>query len=416
MRGTVSRLHRFGQAARLWRDNRGNVAIIFAFTLPVLIGGAGFGVETTYWYLKDLQLQAAADAAAFAGAIEKRSGSSEAQVVDAATTVAISNGYDDSKGTIIVNSPPVTGPNQTNQAVEVVMTKPVARFFTTIFSNAPVISRARAVAIYQGTGNACILALSPNGSKAVLFSGNTVARFKGCDVMANSIADDAVTTQGSSVTNVGCFISGGGVNLVGGTNAMDCPKPITHAPPIGDPFAAVPPPDIGAGCKVANGATLSPGHYCTGMNLKDTINLEPGVYVVSGGDFKVNANAVVSGDGVFIYLAGDSRVSMNGNSTVTLAAPTSGTYAGMLFMGDRSNYLNSLNTLNGDANSSLTGYLYFATQPVKYLGNFSGKKGCTRVVARTIEWSGNTTLDASQDCSTYGLHRLPSVQLVKLAE
>jgi Flp pilus assembly protein TadG len=29
---------------------RGNVAILFALFLPVIVGGAGFGVETTYWY------------------------------------------------------------------------------------------------------------------------------------------------------------------------------------------------------------------------------------------------------------------------------------------------------------------------------------------------------------------------------
>jgi Flp pilus assembly protein TadG len=409
-------LKRFGEAIHRRRGERGSVAVVFALTLPILIGGAGFGVETTYWYLKDLQLQAAADAAAYAGAIEKRSGSSDALVVDAATKVAISNGYNPTTGTIAVNTPPKTGPNQTSRAVEVAMTQPVSRFFTTIFSNAPVVSRARAVAIYQGTGNACVLALSPAGSRAVLFSGNTNVHFKGCDVMANSIADDAIRTQGSSVTSVGCFISGGNVDLAGGTQVTDCPKPVIHAPPIGDPFAAVPAPDTGGACKVAQGASLSPGHYCGGMNLKDAVDLAPGVYVVSGGDFKVNANATIHGDGVFVYLAGDSRVSMNGNATVNLSAPTSGTYAGMLFMGDRLNFANSLNTLNGTASSSLTGYLYFATQPVQYLGNFSGKQGCTRVVANTIEWSGNTTLDDSQDCSTYGLHKLPSVQLVKLAE
>ncbi|TJV12931.1 MAG: hypothetical protein E5Y07_33535, partial [Mesorhizobium sp.] len=59
------------------------------------------------------------------------------------------------------------------------------------------------------------------------------------------------------------------------------------------------------------------------------------VYVIQGGDFKVNANANISGDGVTIYVAGASRVSMNGNATVTLSAPTSGTYSGVLMYGDR---------------------------------------------------------------------------------
>ncbi|TIW31825.1 MAG: hypothetical protein E5V71_20960, partial [Mesorhizobium sp.] len=53
----------------------GNVAIIFALCLPIVVGGAGLGVETSYWYYSSLKLQAVADAAAYAGALEKVSGS-----------------------------------------------------------------------------------------------------------------------------------------------------------------------------------------------------------------------------------------------------------------------------------------------------------------------------------------------------
>ncbi|TIY10354.1 MAG: hypothetical protein E5V16_12455, partial [Mesorhizobium sp.] len=44
----------------------GNVAIIFALSLPIVVGGAGLGVETSYWYYSSLKLQAVADAAAYA--------------------------------------------------------------------------------------------------------------------------------------------------------------------------------------------------------------------------------------------------------------------------------------------------------------------------------------------------------------
>ncbi|TIU21447.1 MAG: hypothetical protein E5W38_34275, partial [Mesorhizobium sp.] len=46
------------------RGEGGNVAIVFAFTLPIVVGGAGLGVETSYWYYSSLKLQATADAAA----------------------------------------------------------------------------------------------------------------------------------------------------------------------------------------------------------------------------------------------------------------------------------------------------------------------------------------------------------------
>ncbi|WP_352520071.1 MULTISPECIES: pilus assembly protein TadG-related protein, partial [unclassified Mesorhizobium] len=61
--------------SRLRRATNGNVAVIFAFTLPVVVGGAGLGIETSFWYYSSLKLQAVADAAAYAGALEKVAGS-----------------------------------------------------------------------------------------------------------------------------------------------------------------------------------------------------------------------------------------------------------------------------------------------------------------------------------------------------
>ena len=127
----------------------------------------------------------------------------------------------------------------------------------------------------------------------------------------------------------------------------------------------------------------------------------------------MNANANVSGDGVTIYLAGSSRVSMNGNATVSLSAPTSGTYSGVLMYGDRTS-TGGQSTFNGTAASLLTGALYFPKQQVNYLGNFSGQNGCTQVVADTIQWSGNSTIN--QDCTSLGMRDIPATQSVALVE
>ena len=82
----------------------GNVATIFALTLPVVVGGAGLGVETSYWYYSSLKLQAIADAAAYASALEKVAGSDIAAITAAATSSAASNGL--GGGTSVVNTPP----------------------------------------------------------------------------------------------------------------------------------------------------------------------------------------------------------------------------------------------------------------------------------------------------------------------
>jgi hypothetical protein len=407
---------------RFCRGAQANVAVVFALSLPLVIGGAGLGVETSYWYYKDLVLQAAADAAAYAGAIEKRSGSSNDVVTTVATASASDNGFDSSIGTIVVHSPPTSGAFAGGQAVEVILTQPVERFFTRIFNNAPVEEYARAVANYESSGSACILGLDPSVPSAVLFSGNTNLTVTGCNVMANSISGTAIKSQGSATAHVNCFISGGGVSLTSGTTQSDPTCPVLHAAAVGDPYSLLPVPTNTNASQTTGSSNYNAVKrvYTAGLTLKNTIDVQPGTYLISGGDLTVNANASITcslctgGAGVTFYLSGSSRVSMNGNATVQLAAPTTGTYSGILFFGDRNNSGTSVNKFNGTASSKLTGDIYFKSQAVQYLGNFSGLDGCTRIIANTIEWSGNTTIN--QNCSAHGMGNIPSSVLVRLAE
>ncbi|KAA3449405.1 hypothetical protein C7I87_18135 [Mesorhizobium sp. SARCC-RB16n] len=392
------------------RSRAANVATIFALTLPIVVGAAGFGVETSYWYYNSLRLQATADAAAYAGALEQISGSDTPTIIAAATQSAATNGL--GAGTIVVNTPPTSGPNTAKNAVEVIVSQRLNRMFTQIFTQSQVPEQARAVALITNASKACMLALDPTASKAVLFSGNTNVKVTGCSVMANSIASDAIKLQGSAGLQVDCLITAGGVSLSNPVTTV-CAAPITQALPAADPFAGLPAPAASNPCQNANKSALGPGTFCNGLSLSGNVTLQPGVYVIQGGDFKVNANANVSGDGVTIYLAGASRVSMNGNATVNLSAPTSGTYSGVLMYGDRT-ATGGQSTFNGTATSLLTGALYFPKQQVNYLGNFSGQSGCTQVVANLIQWSGSSTIN--QDCTSLGMRDIPATQSVALVE
>ncbi|MFD2056450.1 pilus assembly protein TadG-related protein [Mesorhizobium calcicola] len=391
------------------RGSSANVATIFALTLPIVVGAAGFGVETSYWYYNSLKLQATADAAAYAGALEQISGSDKPTIIAAATRSAATNGL--GSGTIVVNTPPVSGPNTAKKAVEVIVGQNLDRMFTAIFTQSKVPEQARAVALITNASKACMRALDPTASQAVLFSGNTTVKVVGCSVMANSIAPDAIQLQGSASLQVDCLISAGGISLSNPVTTV-CAAPITQALPAPDPFADLPVPAASNPCQNDNKATLSPGTYCSGMTLKGNVTLSPGVYVVQG-DLKINANAAIIGSGVTIFMSGSSTVSMNGNASVKLSAPTSGPYSGVLFYGDRTG--NSASSIfNGTADSLLTGAIYFPKQQVSYLGNFSGNSGCTQVVANTIQWSGSTTVN--QDCTSLGMRDIPAAQSVALVE
>jgi hypothetical protein len=392
-------------------DRRGAVAVMFAILTPALIGFAGFGVETSYWYLKKLQLQSAADAAAYAGAMEKRTGSTTDVVTSIATRAATDNGYDAS-GTIQVHTPPTSGSSGAN-AVEVLLTEPVDRIFTSFFTNQPLILNARAVANFNTAANACILALDNSASKAALFSGSSNLQLTGCSVMTNSVAADAGTVQGSAQLTTTCLISAGGVSTTAGLTETVCTSPIVQAPQVADPYRDLPVPTPSGACLTDSGATRAAGRYCSGMTLKNNVSLAPGVYYVSGGDLNVNANANISGSGVTFYLAAGSHVTINGNATVNFSAPTSGTYSGILFFGDRSDST-GINKFNGTADSLMTGSIYFASQEIDYLGNFSGSGGCTQVVGDKVQWTGNTSI--SVDCSAYGISNIAALTLVKLTE
>jgi uncharacterized membrane protein len=403
-----------GELITTWTGCRkGNVALLFALLTPVVIGGAGLATEVGLWYHRRLELQSAADAAAYAAAVDLRAGATQAAFTQEATSAAQSGGFDPSLGSITVNWPPQSGTHRTNQAIEVLISEKVPRFFSGLFITAPLIEHTRSVTTFQTASNACVLALNTTASGAALFSGSSSVSLTGCSVMANSLSPSAVTSQGSAGLATDCIISVGGVSLTAGTTESVCSNPITQAPPVADPFAGVPAPSTSGGCQSATGGSLSPGVYCGGLTLQGAVTLQPGVYVIQGGDLKVNASANITGNGVTIYMAGSSAVSMNGNATVNLSAPTSGTYAGLLFMGDR-NGANVSESLNGTADSTMTGAIYFPKQNVSYNGNFAGSNGCTQVVADTVTWSGHTHLAAN--CTAYGMRTLQAYEAVRFVE
>lgn len=389
------------------RSDSGNVAVLFAVTLPLVIGGAGLGVETTYWRYRQTQLQTAADAAAYAAAIEMRRGSGGTAILNAAKSAADDNGFSAASTTTAITYPAA-------KTVQVALQTQAERFFTAYFSNTPVVVRAQAVANYSETSQACILALDPAASSAIDVWGSAYLKLQGCSVMANSISATAATTGGSSTTIVPCVVSSGGVSFSGTVNLTECGGAITDAAQAADPYKTVPQPTAGTPpCKNANGGgALTPGNYCNGFSLNKDATLAPGDYIISGGDFDLHGNFTLIGDGVTIYLMNGARADINGTVTVKLRAPTTGPDAGILFFGDRTSTGGAVNLFNGTANSLLTGALYFPSQALEYKGNFSGVGGCTQVVAKTIKWSGNATI--SQDCSSLGLKSVPIPGAVRL--
>lgn len=407
----------FSAIKRLGSDTRGNVAILTAASLPVLVGFTGLGVESGYWYFEQRRLQASADLAAYAGAVVARAGAGGPEIVEAASREAGFHGFSATAGTSDVNWPPSSGASMNARSVEVILQQEYQRTFLSLFGDEPVRMAVRAVAAFEEPNQACVIALAETTNEALLVSGSANATFTGCTLMSNSLAADSLSVRGSVSLSASCLSSAGGVADQVGVTVTECPAPREHMPRAPDPYAELAAPAMPASCTSVPGGsgptTLSPGRYCGGMQLKGNVTLQPGVYIVSGGTLQINANASVAGSGVTFYLTGGARVQMNGTADISLTAPTSGTYEGILFYADP-NSVGTTATFNGTANSSLIGSLYFPTQPVDMRGDFGGSGGCTRIVARTVEIGGNASFNS--DCTGAAFSKVTAPGAVYLIE
>jgi Putative Flp pilus-assembly TadE/G-like len=401
----------------LARKTDGNVAIMTALLIPLIVGGAAFGVETAYWYREDLELQQAVDKAVYAAALERRAGSSSSKVNSAASTIASLNGL---SGAVTANTP-TAGPYAGNpKAVEINISRPLPRFFSSLFNKTPVVIQARSIALLTPAGNACVLALDQMEDEAIKITGNTNLTLAGCSIMSNSAHAMSLQVTGNARVSTDCLIAVGGADVKAGSTTYLNPTcsasgPIEYASPANDPFAGLPYPPQGPNRTVPPGngnKTLLPGTYNGGMDLNGgTVTFSPGVYYIKGGEVKLNGNMTVNGAGVTFFLEPDANFSINGNTTINLSAPTTGTYKGILIFAHRD--FNSEIKFNGNAVTSMTGAIYAKNGDANFNGNM-GNNMCTQVVAGTVQWNGN--IGIKSNCTAEGMSGIPTSELIALVE
>jgi Flp pilus assembly protein TadG len=386
---------------KFWKNRKGNIAVMAALLMPMIVGGAGLGVETGYWYYSQLHLQQAADAAVYAAALELHEGNTS-EMLSSATAAATLNGYTSGTDTITEVTPSATYPSDA-RTVDVSMTRSVTRGFSAIFSTTPVVLHVKATAKYDPSSNACLLALSKSASNSVWIHGNGAMNIAGCVVSSNSVSSQSIVTAGSASTSMPCMTTAGGVSLNASVTFTDatCTAALTNLPPVSDPYKNVPMPSPGTCQNWTGTVTKSAGTYCdSNININKNFTLGDGTYIFNGSQVTVNGGGGIACNACTLVFLNGATISMNGNALINVKAPTTGTYAGMLMMGDRTGSATSM-SFTGDPSSTMTGTIYFPNDNVVYAGNFSGFNGCTQVVANTIEWTGNTNL--AVDCTAYGM-------------
>jgi len=420
----------------------GQVMIGVAFAMVVLAGFAGLAIDMgTIRYQRRLQ-QTAADAAAVAGAHEIRYNGGLG-ITSAALSASAANSFSNTAGAVsncatpgtavgtvcvqIVHAPgDVTLPNgavisggpHTGNAnyVEALVGVVQPTYFMKIFglNSQFVLARAVATNIGQRSDSAgCVYTLGPPGTGVgVTTSGTPTLNAPTCGIEDNG----DFTTNGKKINitagNIGAV--GETVNHGGGT--VLCGNPLAtcnveQIPPISDPLSFLQAPSVGV--PVAWTGNPIPGTTYSSITINNgqVVNFPPGTYIVNG-SFTINGGATVCNQvsagcsaggvqnaGVTFYITNGGTVKTNGTSSISLSAPNSGTYAGILFYQDPHD--SSTAIMDGTANSFFQGALYFPGAELDFGGTITNTTAAyTVIVANDLKVNGTATVNLKSDFSS----------------
>jgi Flp pilus assembly protein TadG len=452
MRRGASRAFRSARLTwqRLLKDERGAVLAFFV-ALPVLAGAVAVGIETGQVYRTKRQMQAAADAAALAGSVDRIAGKNNTTIIATARYEAQRNGLQDGINGVVVtvNAPPTSGSNTaTTGAVEVIITKSQSFSLAAVLSNWLGVSsnsftmRARTVAA-QGTSptlsaEGCMVALTTAAEQGVSFTG-----FNGfnsdCTIVSNGTATGA---NSSASVYMGSFNNAtvrsvwtrGSFYKTGYNSFSATITPQTNqTSAVADPYASLPTPSVGAcsytnfSASSASSATLVPGTYCGGLTVSSVNNVyfSPGIYYVANGDLyltsvnNVSCPTCTSDNGVAIVLTqttgnnadiGGVRITSDNNITLNAGKTNTGSYTGVLFYQDRRATVGTMTstskifTISSLNTVTLNGAIYFPNNriDISSINNAgSGANGCTIWIGRYIKFSSYNN-NYMGGCATYG--------------
>src|SRR5689334_14515823 len=135
---------------RSQKSESGQILILTAVSMTVLLGIAALSIDASYMFDKRNRLYAAADAAAKTGAFEvqRNSGITIPQLQNFANQQVTAHGFNPGGSTsVVVNHPPANGPFAGNLGyVEALVSEPTNTFFGRILGRTSMTPGARAVA------------------------------------------------------------------------------------------------------------------------------------------------------------------------------------------------------------------------------------------------------------------------------
>jgi hypothetical protein len=409
------------------KGRRGQAGLFVVLNLGLLFAALGLAVDLGWAYFRRTAAQTAADSAAMAAGIYSQQNGftcgTNGVICGAATNCAYpnttpatnniqvgclyagANGFNNTGNqTVSMAANTTTPPGLTGNAPSYWVKVNVSEKGNNMFARfggigAFTVNASATAGITSTAPGGCIYVLSATANNAMSVSGSSSVT-SACGIFINSNSSTALSLNGgASVHSTSILINGGNYSV--SSNSTLSPTPNTSGGAVTDPLSTLAMPAVGAcdhtGFTVSGTTSLTPGVYCDGIRISSsgTVTLGSGTYIINGGGFTVTGGGTVTGTNVMFFNTGQGghvadAVSFSGSSTMSLTAPVSGTYQGMLFLQDRNLSYTGTNNLAGSTSSGFTGTLYFPSTALSYSGNSAGTY--TAIIAKTVTFTGTSTI------------------------
>jgi len=449
---------------KLLKDRRGNVMVISAAAMPLILGAAGLATDTIQWTLWKRQLQRAADSAALAAVYTRLKTDTQTDVEDAVDHDKDLNLHtwmdlkEDPTVELLSNSGQMRMPVRVTFKIQ--QRLPFSSFF---MSTAPVITAVATAASVPDGGEYCVLATDPaTGYSGLTITGSTYLDLGTCSLMANSrhptrAADNGNTGSGGN----GSTVMAASIDAQGGVNASNSWQVSSYHPgttAVADPFYSLK-DSIPTTCNKTASLNKTTGKNGNGgnvdlssntasdtvclsgnQNIDGTVKLGSATYIVDSGSLTMNqSSASLTCNGCTIIMTSftdpvnnTGSVNLTGGS-VSLSPPrqtfdssgvANGTIGNQTWKGivlyqdprakDNGSTTTAQNKIRGNSDLSFQGAVYFGNQMLEYVGGGKDVAACLQVVAKRVIFSGNSKIKAASTCGAFGLGAVGGGRRVRL--
>lgn len=439
-------------------DPRGNVSVMLALMLVPLIGMLSLGGEVASWMTTQRGLQNAADSAAIAAATSGDSTTVNSHPAYYWEAQGVAANYSLGPNVTVAATTSTASPCPTGETCyQVTIARKVPLLLVGVVgyggnttlngANAQTIT---AIAMARGAvagANLCILALGGDLSSGVTANGTPKSNLNGCSVASNgdtscngsNSLQNAGNGYGYDSDTCGTKIFSGCASYNGcaakfsdvlDAHRLTNAERTTDVNKCGGSF-----PQEGGTLPAANkwSSTLTVSSspdtvFCGDVQLQSDVTISgSGTIVIENGQLDMNGHNLLASGGVTLVFSGttaststhivDDNSNPGNKSTLTLTAPSTGTFAGVALYQDTALTSGVNYTAAGSGpNWEITGLIYMPHSKMTISGDIdgSGTEHCIALVVDTVTFNGGGYFANNTGCTADGVI-LPTAPGVRTA-